>query len=55
MEPEEVKFARGPVPHWHHVKCFVERKTELDAGDLAATDIPGMHVCNSMICFCYVG
>lgn len=41
MEPEEVKFARGPVPHWHHVKCFVERKTELDAGDLAATDIPG--------------
>ena len=40
MEPEEKKFA-AQVPHWHHVDCFVKRRTELEAEDFDASEIPG--------------
>lgn len=42
MEAEEKKFA-AQVPHWHHVDCFVERRTELEAEEFDASEIPGQY------------
>ena len=48
MEPEGKQFV-SLIPYWHHVDCFVERRSELDADDVAASDIPGRALFSCLI------